>query len=135
MVRLEHLGICGIFVADFPATFVGDADEQEEGAEQDRRWEETMSPSQILEFALTVGAIIVVVVPAVGLATRLLPKSALGGKERLADEARRVEELERRVGELEAGQRRVAELEERVDFAERLLAQQRDAPRVGPAKT
>jgi hypothetical protein len=29
--------------------------------------------------------------------------------------------------ELEALQRRVAELEERVDFAERLLAQQRDA--------
>lgn len=32
---------------------------------------------------------------------------------------------------LEATQNRVAELEERVDFAERLLAKQRDADRLG----
>ncbi|MBM4188598.1 MAG: hypothetical protein FJ206_14940 [Gemmatimonadetes bacterium] len=38
-------------------------------------------------------------------------------------EAARIEELEQRLADLEAGQLRVAELEERLDFAERLLAQ------------
>jgi hypothetical protein len=42
-------------------------------------------------------------------------------------DARRVEELEQRVAQLEAEHGRVAELEERLDFAERLLAQQRGA--------
>jgi hypothetical protein len=37
-----------------------------------------------------------------------------------------LEELEARVAELEAGQSRMLELEERVDFAERLLSQQRE---------
>ena len=38
----------------------------------------------------------------------------------------RLRELEARVEDLEASQSRMLELEERVDFAERLLAQQRD---------
>lgn len=37
--------------------------------------------------------------------------------------AARIEELEARVAHLEAGESRVAELEERLDFAERMLAQ------------
>jgi hypothetical protein len=37
--------------------------------------------------------------------------------------AARLEELEQRMGDLEAVQARLAELEERLDFAERLLAQ------------
>jgi len=88
-----------------------------------------------LEMAVAVGAVCVACILAIPLAIRLAPKWARGGKERLADEGERVEELERRVGELEARQQRVAELEERLDFAERLLAQRRDAPRVGPAKS
>jgi hypothetical protein len=36
--------------------------------------------------------------------------------------AQRLEEMEQRLGELEGAQARVAELEERLDFAERLLA-------------
>lgn len=40
-------------------------------------------------------------------------------------EALRVEDLEARLAELEAAHQRVYELEERLDFAERLLAQQR----------
>jgi hypothetical protein len=39
-------------------------------------------------------------------------------------EAERLAELEARVGELEQAHYRVAELEERLDFSERLLAQQ-----------
>jgi hypothetical protein len=45
---------------------------------------------------------------------------------------RELTELQVRVRELEAQQGRVLELEERLDFTERLLAQQRDATRIGP---
>ncbi len=47
----------------------------------------------------------------------------------------RLEFLEDRVAELEQGQGRMLELEERLDFAERLLAKQRDvAARIGPGE-
>jgi hypothetical protein len=47
----------------------------------------------------------------------------------------RLEFLEDRVAELEQGQGRILELEERLDFAERLLAKHRDVPaRVGPGE-
>ena len=47
--------------------------------------------------------------------------------------AERIAELEDRVAELEAAQQDVAELAERLDFAERLLAQKgRDAAQIGP---
>jgi hypothetical protein len=47
--------------------------------------------------------------------------------------AERIAELEERVAELEAAQQEVAELAERLDFAERLLAQKgRDAAQIGP---
>lgn len=42
--------------------------------------------------------------------------------------------LEDRVAELEQGQQRVMELEERLDFTERMLAQQRDPARIGPGQ-
>jgi hypothetical protein len=43
----------------------------------------------------------------------------------------RLQELDSRVTELEIQQGRMLELEERLDFAERLLAQQRDPSRLG----
>ena len=47
--------------------------------------------------------------------------------------AERIAELEDRVAELEAAQQEVAELAERLDFAERLLAQKgRDPAQIGP---
>ena len=47
--------------------------------------------------------------------------------------AERIAELEERVAELESAQQEVAELAERLDFAERLLAQKgRDAAQIGP---
>lgn len=42
-----------------------------------------------------------------------------------------VEQLRARLGEVESLQHRVMELEERVDFAERLLAQRREPERLG----
>lgn len=49
-------------------------------------------------------------------------------------QAERILDLEARVAELEQGQGRMLELEERMDFTERLLTRQRDAGRlsVGP---
>lgn len=47
-------------------------------------------------------------------------------RQRRIDRGRRpLDELNARVDELEEGEQRVAELEERLDFAERLLAQKR----------
>jgi len=46
-------------------------------------------------------------------------------------QAERIFQLEDRVAELEARQERVLELEERLDFAERLLAQRREAQSLG----
>ena len=47
--------------------------------------------------------------------------------------AERIAELEERVAELESAQQEVAELAERLDFAERLLAQKgRDPAQIGP---
>ncbi len=43
----------------------------------------------------------------------------------------RLYDLESRVADLEAAQGRVLELEERLDFTERLLAQQRETSRLG----
>ncbi|HEX6090076.1 MAG TPA: hypothetical protein VFZ13_07950 [Gemmatimonadales bacterium] len=43
----------------------------------------------------------------------------------------RVDELEQRVAELEAGQYRMMELEERLDFAERLLTRDADPRKLG----
>jgi len=46
----------------------------------------------------------------------------------------RVADLEDRVAELERGQARMLELEERMDFNERLLARQRDEARLAPGE-
>jgi hypothetical protein len=56
-----------------------------------------------------------------------------------------LDELQRRIGELEDTQRRLgeapdiqgrlSEIEERLDFAERLLAKQRDGERISPPKS
>jgi hypothetical protein len=69
----------------------------------------------------------------VGVLTRI---AEMGKKSRrLPDEAaERLELLEGKVAELEQSQRRVAELEERLDFAERLLAQQKEADRLAPPR-
>jgi hypothetical protein len=69
----------------------------------------------------------------------------LGRKRGWRETAQTLEDLERRLAAVEeahgqggAGaetERRIGELEERVDFTERLLAKQKDADRVGPPRT
>jgi tetrahydromethanopterin S-methyltransferase subunit G len=46
-----------------------------------------------------------------------------------------LEDVEKRLGELDEIHRRLAEVEERLDFTERLLAKQREADRVAPPKS
>ena len=62
---------------------------------------------------------------------RALGRRLEGGRSQ-ADPALRseIEELRARLGEMDAMQHRLVDLEERVDFAERLLAQRRDAERL-----
>jgi Tfp pilus assembly protein PilO len=62
----------------------------------------------------------------VALGRRIEGRTRTGDRE-LQEE---LEQLRTRVAELEAVQHRVLELEERVDFAERLLSQGRDASRL-----
>lgn len=57
--------------------------------------------------------------------------AALGPEAADPADPARMYELEVRVAELEALQERFMELEERVDFAERLLAREADAQRLG----
>ncbi len=48
------------------------------------------------------------------------------------EQGQTLEDVEARLGELDQLKQRMSELEERVDFAERLLAKQREAQRLGP---
>ena len=86
----------------------------------------------IPEWAIGVGSIMVLVAALQVVVARLMPpghrrRSWKG--ETLADS----EELHARLVELDDLKQRVAELEERVDFAERLLARQREGERLPPA--
>ncbi|HEV8123390.1 MAG TPA: hypothetical protein VGP80_04055 [Gemmatimonadales bacterium] len=70
-----------------------------------------------------------VITTGIGLASLLFlawrRKRALAAEPDAEAPAERMEDLEYRVAELENAQQRVLELEERLDFAERLLARQR----------
>jgi len=81
-----------------------------------------MPPQMIalITIACVAGAALVLYPIARALARRL---EGRGGSQELLQQ---LEELRDRVHELEASQHRVAELEERLDFTERLLAQRRD---------
>ena len=51
-----------------------------------------------------------------------------GRQKRIESERRGLDEVNERLDDLDAAEQRVAELEERLDFAERLLAQKRSEP-------
>ena len=59
-------------------------------------------------------------------ALRLLPRA----KSRDRRDAETLQDLEVRLGQLEQIQERISQLEERVDFAERILAKQREGQRL-----
>lgn len=74
------------------------------------------------KMAAIVGGPLLAVMVVPTLAKRFLKMSHGSGDANRAE----IEELRERMAEFDGLSRRVAELEERVDFAERLLAQQRD---------
>lgn len=75
---------------------------------------------------------LILLLPVVRAVVRIVEKKVTGKVESeelltLRDEIRIIQD---RLERVEYGDDRIAELEERLDFAERLLAQQRDVPRV-----
>jgi len=94
----------------------------------------------IPEWAIGVGFIMLVISLAKAMTAWTRPAAELPGrKASRRDLAQALEDVQRRLGEVEAAQRRLgetddvqarlAEVEERLDFTERLLTKQRDAER------
>jgi uncharacterized protein YlxW (UPF0749 family) len=88
----------------------------------------------IPEWAIGVGVIVASVFAGIGIMVRLLPPKMRHprSQERSQDQQERLDDIEKRLGELDSLQARFAELEERVDFTERLLAKRREADRLSP---
>ncbi len=88
-------------------------------------------PGEVFWPTVSFGSMVVLVFA--GLAVlRVLPSR----KSRMVDPAERqaLEDLQRRLDELDQLTQRLGELEERVDFTERLVAKQREDQRLGPPK-
>jgi hypothetical protein len=82
------------------------------------------------EWAMGVGVIIVAVFGGIGLLIRTLPAHV--HKKKADASAALSEELRQRLDELDEMRTRLAEVEERLDFAERLLASHRATDRLPP---
>jgi Tfp pilus assembly protein PilO len=94
---------------------------------------------EIPVWAVGVGFIVLTVAVAQVVARRLIPADQLRHADRLRgrrgakrEVAEALEEVEARLGELDDMRKRLAEVEERLDFAERLLTKQREAERIVP---
>jgi Tfp pilus assembly protein PilO len=84
------------------------------------------------EWAVGVGTILVVVAALQIIYVRLMPPEHR--RRRWKGEPLQLpEDSQSRLAELDDVKQRLAELEERVDFTERLLARQREADRLGPS--
>lgn len=93
----------------------------------------------IPEWAIGVGLILTVVSVLKIVTVRLMPPGSVGRYGRRAfsfkgEPSPDQEELQEKIAELDDLKRRVGEMEERLDFAERLLAQKRESqpPRLQP---
>lgn len=85
---------------------------------------------EILGPVIGIGSLMMIGASAIVMIRRLAPRNTMDARDR--DQL--LEELHGSRDELEQLRRRVGELEERVDFAERVLAKQREAPRLGPPR-
>ena len=91
---------------------------------------------EIPVWAVGVGFIVLSVGVAQVLVRRLLPADRLlGRRASQRDLAEMLEEVQRRLGELDDLRKRVGEVEERLDFAERLLTKQREGERLAPPRS
>ncbi|MEP6571040.1 MAG: hypothetical protein ABJD11_00025 [Gemmatimonadota bacterium] len=79
------------------------------------------------EWAMGVGFITFAFFSGIGVMMRLMPSSMHGKHGKLSNEqATQIEQVQHRLDDLEEAQLRVAELEERLSFTERLLAKPKD---------
>ena len=97
---------------------------------------------EIPVWAVGVGFIVLTVAVAQVVARRLIPADQLRHADRLRgrrgakrEVAEALEEVEARLGELDDMRKRLAEVEERLDFAERLLTKQRETERIVPPQS
>lgn len=92
----------------------------------------------IPQWAIGVGVILVIISAAQIVARLVSPESEQRGRKiRFLDptqHAQALEDVQARLLEIDQLKQRVTELEERLDFAERMLASQRDAQRLAPPK-
>jgi Tfp pilus assembly protein PilO len=86
---------------------------------------------EIVGPVIGIGAIIMIGAAGIVMIRRLAPRAAQPQFPTERDQV--LEDVQARFGELDQVKQRLSELEERVDFAERLLAKQREAPRLGPS--
>ena len=93
-------------------------------------WWETLSErTQVILVSLWLSAATLILWPLMrAIGRRIEGGSRVDNRELRAE----VEQLRLQVAEMDTVQHRLAEMEERLEFAERLLAQQREAGRVGP---
>ena len=85
-------------------------------------------PMEIVGPVLGIGSLIMITASAIVMIRRLAPKVPGDAHDR----DRLLDDVHGRLDELDQLRHRVSELEERLDFAERILAKQREAPRLGP---
>jgi len=83
------------------------------------------------QWALGVGAVLVFVTALQIIYVRLMPPDYRRRRWK-GEPVQAPDDIQRRLAELDDVKQRVGELEERVDFAERLLARERDAQRLSP---
>jgi Tfp pilus assembly protein PilO len=84
------------------------------------------------EWAVGVGAVLVLVTVLQVIYVRFMPPEYRRGRLK-GEPLQASDDVQSRLAELDEVKRRLGELEERVDFAERLLAKQREADRLGPS--
>ena len=85
---------------------------------------------EIVGPVIGIGAIISFVVAGIAVVRRLPPASR--GHHLESDERQLLDDVQARLGELEQLTQRIGELEERVDFSERVLGQLRERQQLGP---
>jgi hypothetical protein len=84
------------------------------------------------EWAVGVGGILILVTVLQVVYVRLVPPEYRRRRWK-GEPLQASDDMQSRLAELEDVKQRLGELEERVDFAERLLAKQREAGRLGPS--
>jgi Tfp pilus assembly protein PilO len=84
------------------------------------------------EWAVGVGGILILVTVLQVVYARLVPPEYRRRRWK-GEPLQASDDMQSRLAELEEVKQRLGELEERVDFAERLLAKQREAGRLGPS--